>query len=369
MLQRISALACIAVMLSGCGDKIVGFPTVTTAYAMLQNVSVPGAGKSWSDGYGYADQADGVYLLTDRTNAGIDVVRMSNLQFLSIAGKGSFVGNRTTPAQSAGPNSVVAIGNGIVVGTDGNSDVIFVNVTTGATVTKVTIPNTGSTENRADLIGYDPTDNLVLVGNDVSKPSPVLTFISTVAPYSVRGQIVLSTATAGLEQPTYDPKQGVFLVDVPATTANLGGEVDVVSPTTMAITKVYRLSGNCGPTGSAIGPNEELGVSCGDTGAAAGSQIINATTGAGIASIPEANGCDEAWYNPGDSRFFFACANALKGTKPKPVVAVVDAGNGHLITTITTKAHANAVAVDPATDHVFIPERSGTEGINVYSYQ
>ncbi len=373
LFSKLSTLGCIVgLTLSGCGgaSQTVPFPTVTYAYVMSQLVTVPGVPPptgSWSDGYGYADPVDGVYLLADRTTAGLDVVQMSTLAFLRVAGQGSFVGDRTTPKHAAGPNSVVSIGNGVAVGTDGNSDVVFVNVNTGATLGTVTFPNTGSTPNRADLIGYDSKDNVVLVGSDASSPSPVLTFVSTIAPYAMLGQIFLTTSTGGVEQPTYDPAQGVFLVSVPSTTANPSGEIDVVSPTSMAITKVYPVGGNCGPTGSALGPNEELGVSCSNV--PAGSQILDATTGASLATIPAANGCDEAWYNTGDNRFFFACSHDATGSAKTPLVGVVDAGTKKLITTIPTQSSSNAVSVDPATNRVFIPERKGNIGIVVYSYE
>ncbi len=369
---RASLLGFILALVTGCSNQITTFPTVTSAYAFSQLVTIPGvppATGSWSDGFGYADKADGVYLLADRTTAGIDVVSMSSLQFLRTAGKGAFVGDRSSPPQSAGPNAVVPVGNGVAFGTDGNSDIVVVNVNSGAALATISIPNTGNPQNRVDLLDFDSKDSIVLAGNDVSTPSPVVTFVSTVAPYPVLGQIALTTSTGGVEQPTYDPTQGVFLLDVPSTTANPSGEVDVINPTTEQIVKVIPVGGNCGPTGSALGPNEELAVSCSNVPSA--SQIINAVTGASIATIPTANGCDQAWYNSGDNRFAFACSHEVTGGKNTPLVAIVDAASTQLVTTIPTAKSANAVSVDPATNHVFIPLRKGTGriGVDVFTYQ
>jgi len=200
-----------------------------------------------------------------------------------------------------------------------------------------------------------------LVGNDAATPSPVATFISSVPPYKVLGQIKFAGA-GGIEQPTYDPAQGVFLLAIPSTPANPGGEIDVINPTTEAILKVFPTGNNCGPTGTSLGPNEELAVSCSNL--PAGSQILNATNGSLVATIPAANGCDQNTYNPGDNRFYFACSHPAT-----PIVAIVDANTNQLVTTITTAASANTVAVDPSTNHVFIPLRSGKKGLNVYSYQ
>lgn len=351
--------------LAGCTNQTTTFPVVSTAYVQLQVVPIPGvppSSGSWDNAFGVVDQADGYYLLGDRTNAAIDVVSLSSLQFVRFAGKNTFVGTRKSIPSSSGPNSVAVIGNGIAAGSDGNSNVVFVDVTTGLTVANVVVPNTGSTTNRVDLLTNDPKDNILLAGNDAATPYPVATFISSVPPYKVLGQITLTTSTGGVEQPTYDPAQGMFLLSIPSTTANPGGEVDVINPVSEQIVKVYPIGNNCGPTGTSLGPNEELAVSCSNL--PAGSQIINATNGSLIATIPVANGCDQNTYNPGDNRFYFACSHPAT-----PIVAVVDANSNQLVTTITTAASANTVAVDPSTNHVFIPLRSGKKGLNVYSYQ
>ena len=182
-IMRAGALAGIfGLFLTGCTNQMTTFPVVNTAYVQLQVVPIPGVPPSsgtWDQGFGVVDPADGYYLLGDRTNAAIDVISMSSLQFVRFAGQNTFVGTRKSPASSSGPNSVAVIGNGIAAGSDGNSNVVFVDVTSGLTVANVAVPNTGSTTNRVDLLTNDPKDNILLAGSDAATPSPVATFISS----------------------------------------------------------------------------------------------------------------------------------------------------------------------------------------------
>jgi hypothetical protein len=360
--SKLAIASVLALGLSGCGNQTVGFPTVTNSYVFVQTIAIPNVPASgWSEAYSSIDAADGYYLLTDRTNAAVDVINMSTMSFARFAGTGSFAGNRTSPASSAGPNDVVPIGGGNAAASDGNSDVVFVNLNTGATLATVTVPNTGSTKNRVDLIGFDGDDNILMGANDAAKPWPVVSFISTVAPYPVLGTVSLTGAT-GAEKPTYDPIQKKFLIGIPSTPANPGGEIDVFDPKTRAIVKVYPLN-SCGPAGTTMGPGEQLAVSCATLPTP--SQIIDATNGTVLGSVPDAAGCDQVWYNPGDNRYSFACSH----TTP-PNVTIVDAATFKEITTIVTVSSANGVSVDPATNRIYIPERSGKTGIglDVYAY-
>ena len=275
--SKLAVASALALGLAGCGNQTVGFPTVTNSYVFVQTIAIPNVPSSgWSEAYSSVDAADNYYLLSDRTNSAVDVVDMSTMTFARFAGHGSFAGNRTSPANSAGPNDVVPIGGGNAAASDGNSDVVFVNVLTGATLGTATVPNTGSTTNRVDLIGFDADDNILMGANDAAKPWPVVSFISTVAPYTVLGTHQLVGAT-GAEKPAYDPVQKKFFVGIPSTPANPGGEIDVFDPKTRAVVTVYPLTNNCGPAGIAFGPNEQLAVSCANL--PTGSQIIDATSG------------------------------------------------------------------------------------------
>jgi hypothetical protein len=363
--RAVSPLAVASVLvlgLAGCGNQMTTFPIVTKSYVFMKTIDIPNVPTSgWSQAYSWADAPDGYYLLSDRTNAAVDVIDMATMTFVRFAGQGSFVGNRTSPKSAAGPNDVVPIGGGNAAASDGNSNVVFVNLKTGATLANVVVPGTGKT-NRVDLIGFDADDNILMGANDAAQPWPVVSFISTVPPYPVLGTVQL-TGASGAEKPTYDPVQKKFLIGVPSTPAHPGGEIDVFDPKTRAIVKVYPLTDNCGPAGTTIGPNEQLAVSCANLPAA--SQIIDATNGSLLGSVGVAAGCDQVWYNPGDNRYSFACSH----TAP-PNVTVVDASTLSAITTITTVSSANAVSVDPSTNRIYIPERSGKTGIglDVFAY-
>jgi len=360
--SKLAVASVLALSLCACGNQTVAFPTVTNSYVFVTTIAIPNVPASgWSEAYSSVDAANGYYLLSDRTNAAVDVVDMASMTFLRFAGQGSFVGNRTSPKSAAGPNDVVPIGGGNAAASDGNSNVVFVNLNTGATLGNVTVPGTGKT-NRVDLIGFDADDNILMGANDAAQPWPVVSFISTVPPYSVLGTVQL-TGAGGAEKPTYDPIQKKFLVGVPSTPANPGGEIDVFDPKTRALVKVYPTTNNCGPAGTTMGPNEQLAVSCANLPAA--SQILDATNGALLGSVGVAAGCDQVWYNPGDNRYSFACSH----TTP-PNVTVVDASTLTAITTITTVSSANGVSVNPANNRIYIPERSGKTGIglDVFAY-
>src|SRR5689334_9764280 len=89
------------------------------------------------------------------------------------------------------------------------------------------------------------------------------------------------------------------------STVNPGGEVLVIHPGALAISRIIPLTG-CNPNGAALGPNENLLVGCGHgaTGSQINTQIINATTGALIKTINQTGAPDEVWYNPGDNRYY-----------------------------------------------------------------
>ena len=70
------------------------------------------------------------------------------------------------------------------------------------------------------------------------------------------------------------------------------------------VEKVYDV-GSCGPAGIALGPNQHLLLGC----AQQPSVVINAKTGAIVATIPQVGGSDEVWFNPGDNRYYLAARN------------------------------------------------------------
>jgi hypothetical protein len=341
-------------------------PNTYISNGLISLPGVPPTVGTFSFDIGFVDPVAGQYYLADRTNAGVDVINTTTLQYVSTAGAKLFTGNVASPPNTAGPNGVLSIGGGTLFAGDGNSTLKVLNATSGsllATVPTVNpyhgpplpatcggagTPTTGLGNARVDEMAYDPTDNIVLAINDAACP-PFGTFFNANPPYNIIGTVAFTTANAGVEQPTWDPTQKKFIVAVPSTLANAGGEIDLIDPKSFAITNVFPVTG-CNPNGDALGQNETLFLGCNNvTGPLL---TINAATGAVLNSIPNTGGADEASYSSASNRFFAASSNNAGG----PILVIAD-GNGNLIQTIATSAGAHSVAVD-SHDRAYVPQRA-----------
>lgn len=393
---RLGLLWALAVGLSACssggggGNSLANPPVVSNpptnyngSFIQVSVPNVPPKSGTWSFDISFVDPTLHEYLLADRTNSGVDLVSLVNESFLGTAGAGGFVGLNPAGSNFSGPNGVVTIGNGNAMAGDGNSTTKVVNVNSMSVIANIPnvnpytgppllalagnqcnatgTPTSGAANGRADELAYDPADNEVLIINDVACPG-FGTFISTIPPFNVLGTVTFLTATAGVEQPTWDPTQHKFLVAVPATTANIGGEVDVIDPKTFAIGPIYPEPNSCAGAGTALGPNETLFLGCGNVNGPL--VLMNATNGATVATVAGSGGCDEVWYNPNANRFYGACSNYAGGAN----IAVVTA-TGTLIQAIPTGTGAHSVAVDPYTDRIYAPQRaSGWNGITIINH-
>ncbi|HEY5348554.1 MAG TPA: hypothetical protein VIJ64_02445 [Candidatus Lustribacter sp.] len=381
--MKILTLAGLAGLLAGCGNSSTPTPTPitpkTTFYNVAQTVTwtgvPPAAPASFSFDISFVDPTVHQYYVADRTTSGVSIIDTQTMKYVSTAGQGQFTGFKPNtaagPATNAGPNGIVPVGNGLVFAGDGDSTLKVVNVNSGALVATVPAvnpvttgtvatcgtPTTGTANQRVDEMALDPTDNVVLAINDASCP-PFGTFFSATAPYAAKGTIAFTTANGGAEQPTWDPTQKLFIMALPSTVENPGGEIDLIDPNTHLITKKIAEPSNCQANGTALGQNETLFLGCSSPGILA---TINAVTGATINTINTVGGCDEAWYNPTANRFYAACSN---NKIPGPVVAVTD-GNGALISTFATSTGAHSVAVDPTNDNVYVPTQK--LGVQIYS--
>jgi hypothetical protein len=315
----------------------------TTTYRN-RTVAVPNLPLSFDIGI----VAGGNYYLADRSNNGVDIFNaQAGTYTKTVTG---FVGATGTSATS-GPNGLAAAGSLIYAG-DGNSTVKVVDPSTGTIA--ATIPTGGKA--RADEMGYDPNDGLILVGNDDDSP-PFLSFISTKS-NTVVGKITYATGTTGLEATIWDPDDHAFLVAVPATKTNKGGEIDVIDPLAMKVIRSYPVS-NCTPQGLALGPSGHLMVGCSTPGTV---YVLNAATGATLAQINQVGGADETWYDPATDRFYLAAnANTADGTKtgtPAPVFAVVNASTMFWVQNVATVTGSHSIAVDPVSGNIFVPENN-----------
>ena len=297
--------------------------------------------------------ADGVYALADRSNAGLDFFESATGRFLGRATgfKGYSPGGG--PDES-GPNGVVAVGRNEFWAGDGDSTVKAVDLRTRQVVASI---STGG-KKRADEIAYDPRDHLVIAVNNADDP-PFITFISTRTRKAV-GRLELKRASDGAEQPVWDPASGLVYVSIASLDdVKARGAVAVIDPRTFRLVKFMSVT-KCMPAGLALGPHDDLLLGCSDDAVAAGfparSFVMSAASGRIVATLPQVGGSDEVWSDLGAGRYYLAAAAYSGG----PVLGVVDSRTNRWIGNWSTGPHAHSVAADPATGKVFVPIAAGS---------
>jgi hypothetical protein len=318
---------------------IPGIPTVVkTPVSLLKAIAVPGVPMASTDLL-WADEDTKRLYFADRSNFGIDVIDAENDAFVShITG---FVG--AVGANGAGPNGVLVTSDHKLWAGDGNSltQVVDLNLNPPRIIQSI---NTGGV-NRADELAYDPTDRLIIIGND-RDPVPYLTLISADT-YRVVGTIPFKEGT-GLEQPVWDEQLHRFLINVPTAR---GAEVAVVDPKTLAVTATYPVGSNCGGTGLALGPFQRLLVACSTP------FVVNAVNGSIINNVSQVGSGDEVWYNAGDGQFYVTSTDSTGAT----VLGVIDAQTGTWRENVPA-AGARNVAALASNNHIFSVVRSPAAG-------
>jgi len=290
------------------------------------------------------------YYFADRSNFGVDIIDAERNVFVArVTGMAGALpsGGGTATTNGPGPNGVLVTPNRKLWAGDGNSTVRVADVDPDSTdylkilaSVSTAIPACDSATahycGRADELGYDPRDHIILVANNaplsVDAPhapiDPYATFISATPPYSVLGHISFAGA-GGLEQPLWDSEIRRFFLTVPGKIT--GGmivtlpSVAVINPITMNAEKAYALdcqslagTASVGTTGIALGAFQHLLVSaCGFP------IILNALNGHVINVIKQVGGGDEVWYNSGDGRFYVTGPDT--STPPVQSLGVIDA--------------------------------------------
>lgn len=320
-------------------------------YGKIATITLPKASSSFD--ISEVDPATRTYYYGDRVN-GVVAIDMDTNQIKAVIT--GFVGVRKATSVS-GPDGVLLAKdrNELLVG-DGDSTLKVVDLSKNAIVATI---STGGTT-RLDELAYD-AKNQILAGTNPDEDVAFLNFIS-LKDRKVLGKITFPDATDGIEQPLFNTNDGMFYQNVPATKANPGGEIDVIDGQAMKIVRVIPLQG-CGPKGLALGPNNHLMVGCGPSGTKASghvsSVIVDAASGQVLSTVTEVGGSDMVWYNPGDNRYYLAARDMTSdGTaagKPAPVLGVIDAATNKWIANVPTGPGAHSVAVDPKTNHVFVP--------------
>ena len=337
-----------------------------SAYAASLNrvaiIDIPGNKLEQFD-IGYVDSEAGRYYVTDRSNAGVDIFDSRN--FTYVGRVGGFVGLKFNPDKK--PAIVLSGPNGLAFdpqkkelwAADGDSTVKVIDVAANPPKIVASI-NTGG-QKRADELGIDTKDGLVLVGNNAEKPSYV-TFISTKPDHAIVGKLEMPDASDGIDQPLYVPETGMFYASVPIwkEDKNHGG-LAVIDPKTMKMVKLIPID-DCGPLGLAQGPGTKVIVGC-----SAGSKtrtptmpnpatvIIDVATEKVVKVIHELGGQDEVWYNPTAHQYYTASRDMPTG----PVLGVINADTDTFVESIATGENAHSVAADSKNNAIFVPLTAG----------
>ena len=327
----------------------------------------------------FVDAASGFYLLADRSNKSVVLVDTSTNTLTNqlTAPAPGFVGAVLCPVTGtandcAGPDGVlVANGNQIWVG-DGNSRVWVLDLTSSPPGNLIAGPistalnGAGTDPTRADELCHDPNNNIILIANDASSPSPFVTFISSTS-FNVLGHIVMDgtkgtpNATGGIEQCQWSPKTGKFYLNVPNPAgAPDNGVVLQIDPVSRRIEQTFSLAGSdCGGNaGMALGPFPQALLGCSNAGPR--SVVINLNSGAIIGKLAGEAGADEVWFNPGNNQYFLANGNHLTavGGSRAPILGVVDATGKRPDFSPSSAVGSHSVAADPVKNQVYVPINS-----------
>jgi hypothetical protein len=301
----------------------------------------------------WVDQDRARYYLADSGNASVDVFDAENNLFI-----GRISGFHGIPAaddpcgriEGMGPSGVVVTPDNHLWADDANGTVKVFDMTDAKPPFNDLRPtatiSTGALC-RADEIGFDPKDHVIVVGNPEEHP-PFATIISSDAPYEVLSKIPFPDAS-GLEQPLWDPglKGGRMLLTVPGKGDDDAkiAILDLSKPKAPVIETTYSTP-NCS-SGLALGPSQHLLVGC------EGGKpliIVNALNGKKITTVAETHGADEIWYNPGDNHFY-----APSGFSATPTLSVIDAESGKLLYNLPAGSVSHSVAAYSGNNHVFVP--------------
>ena len=360
---------------------------VQTPVRLLGVIPVPGNPITSAD-IAWVDPGTERYYFADRSNFGVDIIDAESNFFVGRVGgmAGPLPsGGGTVLTNGPGPNGVLVTPNRKLWAGDGNSTTQVADVDPDSPnylniigTISTAIPACDSAVahycGRADELGYDPKDHIILIANNAPRSiaaphapiDPYATFISSTPPYAVLGHLSFAAA-GGLEQPLWDRELRRFWMTVPGPTGG-NPRIDRIDPISMHVDKTYTLdcvaltgAASASITGIALAPFQHLLV------AACGKPIVlSALTGHVFNVITQVGGGDEVWHNPGDGRFYVTGADTgttvqslgvidaetstwlqnvpdIRGKNP-----AASAENNHIFTIVQITA---AMAAAPATDN------------------
>jgi DNA-binding beta-propeller fold protein YncE len=325
----------------------------TGGYERLTTIAIPGKPLLTYD-ISFVDPVLRLLYVSDRSNAGIDVFDTRTSRFLTrITGNatvGQFSGQLASNGNS-GPDGVSPAEFGRLWAGNGDSTVKVIDLFTLSAVKSISTGGTG----RANEMSYDSRTHTMLICNDTDSP-PFVSLISTRPGHEhVVAKITFQTATNGIQGSVYNPRNGLFYVNIPQVGDDeTKGEVAVIDPRTATVVTTFPTS-NCQGEGIALGPRRNLLLGCASTNDAAATalptQVIDDFSGSVIATIPQVGGSDEVWYDPGNQTYYLGA----RGNTGGAVLGVIDARTNAFLGSVPTGKGSHSVAADPYNNHVFVP--------------
>lgn len=359
VLATVSAGALLALLPSAAHAITYNF---LTDIAVPPDLAVNPSGDLSAFDISYFDPVTNLYVLGDRSNAGIDIISGASLTFLGRAG--GFAGATGNNATS-GPDGVVIAHTPTgttLFGGDGPSLLRAFSIANPASPVQLGYsPVSSGGMFRVDEMAYSPSTNLLLAANNADQPAFGTLFNASTGAI-VHGHISIPGAgpTDGLEQPVWDPKTNSFYISVPSFNGDPGGVAQINPDGTVGtLYKFAALSGGaitaCSPTGLALGASGNLLVGCGT--AKTQTVLLNPTANGGAGAIVATNtsfsGSDEVYFNPALDAFYVTGTNAA-GQRIFAVLAD-DASLSTITSVDVPNVNAHSIAVNPLNGDVFLP--------------
>lgn len=368
-----------------------GAPT-TTQTKCLFAVQIPGNPLRSFD-ISFVNESRLEYYLADRSNAGVDVIEISNRPRFkrTLSGFVGIVLNSTGGVDNnhSGPDGVVSFGHWLYAG-DGDSTLKVFDLDTPphGVALKQTVSTGGTT--RVDEMAVSGSGQLLFAANNAEDPPFATLFtangnaaksnVSIITKITVDPAIMPPGFGLSIEQPTWDPTTERFYTSLPIIANNppgcnygqvsgspitCDGGLLVTNPRTLAAPNavqgafdpgtaegVLALHG-CGPNGATVGPSDNLLLGCttANNPSDTGTLVINAiskrqTLIGGIV------GSDEVWFNRGDQRYYTGSNRNPGGA----VLGVIDAARNVLIEKIPQSSGSHSVAADSSRNLIFVPQ-------------
>ena len=427
--KALSPLLALPVLFFGLATQAETFSATPNFVYTLRSTTVEGTATKPMTGFdiSYVDNQAGVYILSDNGNAALDILDLNDSRSSGVtlkvvqpqAGSCKLPSGSNLTCNFQGfvndPNATT-VGFNDVSGPTGNMTVnhreiwaadspvfpggiapgSYANDECNASIKVVDLRTQEVTDVinlggcfRADEMGFDPRDQVAVIASpsetDTANSLPpgyvgvnFITLVSTKSDHKILARIKFDgkfgtpNAVQGIEQPRWNPRDGLFYIAVPADGANLSGAIAIVDPRSLRVVGKRELTNNCNPSGMFIGPNQDAILGCGNGPV----QVVDLQSGHIDALIPQVGampGCDEVWYDRGENHYLLACGPAAPpAAAPNAawVVGVIDAGgDGSPIawdadittqnTTDNVRGASHSIAADNFTNRILVPMGSG----------